>query len=276
MMHVAPNDLPIPGPVFEPGQVWLVGAGPGDPSLLTLAALSALRQADVVVHDALVDGRVLDLAHTGAERVFAGKRGGQPSADQADISATLIDLARRGRRVLRLKGGDPFMFGRGAEECAALTAAGVPFRAIPGITAGLGGLTAAGLPATMRGVNQAIFLATGHGAGRSGDADAIDWRLVARLGQPIVLYMAMRKLPVIRAALREGGLGADTPCAVVASATTADQHVLVTVLDRVVEDCDAAGLQPPAVIAIGEIVRCRAALQGVVDLAASTALTAAE
>ncbi|MCB9958094.1 MAG: uroporphyrinogen-III C-methyltransferase [Rhodospirillaceae bacterium] len=263
-------------PDFEPGQVWLVGAGPGDPSLLTLAAVSALGQADVVVYDALVDPRILDLARPEAERLFAGKRGGKPSHNQADISATLVDLARKGRRVLRLKGGDPFVFGRGGEECAALGAAGIPIRIIPGITSGLSGLTAAGIPATLRGVNQAIFLATGHGAGQTGAADAIDWRRVAGLGQPIVLYMAMKMMPLIRAELRAGGLPGTTPCAAIVSATTADQRVVFSQVDRLVEDMEAAGLEPPAVIAIGEIVRHRSVLDGAVRLAVGSERPAAE
>src|SRR4051812_30626156 len=133
--------VPLPPlPVFEPGSVWLTGAGPGDPGLLTLLALHALEQADVVVYDALVDRRILDLIPAEAERENAGKRGGRPSPKQRDISARLIDLARAGKRVLRLKGGDPFVFGRGGEEALALVAARIPFRIVPGITAGVGGL----------------------------------------------------------------------------------------------------------------------------------------
>ena len=145
-------------PMLEPGHVWLVGAGPGDPGLLTLDALAGLAQADVIVHDALVDARVLALAGPKAQLEFAGKRGGRPSVQQADITARLIELARERKRVLRLKGGDPCMFGRGGEEAIALADAGIPYRIIPGITAGLAALAAASIPATMRGVNQAITL----------------------------------------------------------------------------------------------------------------------
>src|SRR5499426_4405969 len=137
-------------PVLAPGHVWLAGAGPGDPGLLTLDALAGLSQADVVVHDALVDKRVLALAGAQARLEFAGKRGGKPSAQQADISQRLVALARAGERVLRLKGGDPCVFGRGAEEAMALATAGVPFRIIPGVTAGLGALASASIPATLR------------------------------------------------------------------------------------------------------------------------------
>src|SRR5205809_6193093 len=158
-------------PVLSPGHVWLAGAGPGDPGLLTRDAFAGLSQADVVVHDALVDRRVLALAGPQARLEFAGKRGGRPSVDQADISKRLIELARAGKRVLRLKGGDPCVFGRGGEEALALAAAGVPFRLVPGLTAGLAGLTAAAIPATFRGMNRAVILAAGYGA----DDDGVDW-----------------------------------------------------------------------------------------------------
>jgi len=241
-------------PVFAAGEVWLVGAGPGDPGLLTLDALAGLVQADVLVHDALVDPRVLALARSGAQLQFAGKRGGKPSIAQADISTQLIDFARRGLRVLRLKGGDPFVFGRGGEEVQALAAAGVPFRIIPGITAGLGALVSARIPATMRGVNQAIILATGHG---SDDEGGMDWSALARTRQPIVLYMGLRNLEVIAAELMGGGLAANTPAAVIASATLAQERVLVSSLERVAADAHAANFAAPAIVVIGDIVRTR-------------------
>jgi siroheme synthase len=161
----------------------------------------------------------------GARLEFAGKRGGKPSADQADISQRLVALARGGQRVLRLKGGDPFVFGRGGEEAMVLAAAGVPFRVIPGVTAGLAALAAAAIPATLRGVNRAVIFAAGHGA----DED-FDWAPLARTGQPIVLYMVMHNLERIAAALMAAGLAAQTPAAVIASATTPQQRVLVSTL----------------------------------------------
>ena len=252
-------------PSFERGNVWLVGAGPGDPALLTVAAMSALAQADLIVFDALVDERILALAPPCAERIFAGKRGGKPSVDQRDITTLLIERAKSGHRVLRLKGGDPFVFGRGGEECAALARAGIGYRIVPGVTAGLAGLISARIPTTMRGVNQGIFLATGHGAGDSGATDSIDWRLVARLGQPIVLYMAMRKLPIIREQLIAGGMAGKTPAAVIVSATSPKQKVLATTLERIVEDAALARLEPPAIVAIGDIVAERNRLAHAVE-----------
>jgi uroporphyrin-III C-methyltransferase len=240
-------------PVFSPGEVWLVGAGPGGPGLLTLDALAGLVQADVVVHDALVDASVLALARHGAELRFAGKRAGKPSIPQEDISALLVDLASRGLRVLRLKGGDPFVFGRGGEEILALAAARVPFRMIPGVTAGLGALASAGIPATMRGVNQAIILTTGHGAGDG----SMDWSALARTRQPIVVYMALRNLAAITTALLNGGLAASTPAAVIASATLSQQQVLVSTLGTITADAHAAAFSAPALVVIGDIVHTR-------------------
>jgi uroporphyrin-III C-methyltransferase len=167
-------------PVLEAGWVWLCGAGPGDPGLLTLHALNALRQADVVIYDALVQEAILDWAPQ-AEHIYAGKRGGKPSAIQRDISLRLVDLARAGRRVLRLKGGDPFVFGRGGEEAQTLVQHGVPIRIIPGISAGIGGLAYAGIPVTHRDVNQSVTFVTGHD--QSGNAtSSLDWAAIAKAG----------------------------------------------------------------------------------------------
>jgi uroporphyrin-III C-methyltransferase len=260
-------------PVFIPGEVWLVGAGPGDPGLLTLDALAGLLQADVVVHDALVDVRVLAMARPGAQLHFAGKRGGKPSIAQQDISAQLIELARRGLRVLRLKGGDPFVFGRGGEEMLALAGAAVPFRVIPGVTAGLGGLAGAGIPATMRGVNQAIILATGHDPNEGGSIEGgnIDWSALARTRQPIVLYMGLRNLENIAAALMRGGLPPDTPAAVIASATLPQQQVLISTLDGIGAAARAASLAAPTMVVIGDIVNTRQELLDVSTRAAAIA-----
>ncbi|HEY0802532.1 MAG TPA: uroporphyrinogen-III C-methyltransferase [Steroidobacteraceae bacterium] len=249
---------------FAAGEVWLVGAGPGDPGLLTLDALTGLVQADVIVHDALVDARVLALARRGAKMQYAGKRGGKPSTAQEDISAQLVDLARQRLRVLRLKGGDPFVFGRGGEEILALASAGIPFRVIPGVTAGLGALAITCIPATMRGVNQAIILATGHDA----DHGTVDWTALARTRQPLVIYMGLRNLETITNALLRGGLAAGTPAAVIASATLAQQQVIVSSLRCVAADARSANLEGPTLVVIGDIVDTR---QAILDTMASAA-----
>ncbi|MCQ4161742.1 uroporphyrinogen-III C-methyltransferase [Roseomonas sp. GC11] len=245
-------------PELRPGHVWLVGAGPGDPSKLTLEALAGLAQAELLVHDELVDPRILALAPEGAERLFMGKRGGRPSAKQADIIAELVAAARAGRRVVRLKGGDPYVFGRGGEEALALAGAGIPCRVVPGLTAGLAGLAAAGIPATLRGVSQAVTLATAHAA--EGAPDALDWAALARFGQPIVLYMAMRRLEAVVESLLSGGLPGETPAAVVRAATTPDQAVLEATLATLSGAVRAAGMEGPAVVVVGGIVSARKVL----------------
>src|ERR1700747_2146400 len=217
-------------PVFDRGSVWLVGAGPGDPGLLSVLALHGLECADVVVYDALVDPRILRLARSGAALDCAGKRGGRPSPSQPDISMRLIRLARAGNRVLRLKGGDPFMFGRGGEEAWALAAAGVPFRIVPGITAGIGGLAYAGIPVTHRDTNSAVTFLTGH------DSDGtvpggLDWQAIARGAPALVLYMAARALPGIAERLAVAGRRPEEPVAVISKATTPAQRVVVSTLD---------------------------------------------
>lgn len=247
-----------------------MGAGPGDPGLLTLDALAGLVQADVLVYDALVDARVLALARSGAQLQFAGKRGGRPSIAQADISTQLIDFARRGLRVLRLKGGDPFVFGRGGEEILTLAAAGVPFRIVPGVTAGLGALVSARIPATVRHVNQAVILATGHS---SDDEGGLDWGTLARTGQPIVLYMGLRNLETIATELMRGGLAPGTPAAVIASATLEQEQILVSRLESIAADARAANFAAPAIVVIGDVVHTR---QRLLDAAAQFKSTPCE
>jgi uroporphyrin-III C-methyltransferase len=272
------REAPVALPPFRPGWVWLVGAGPGDPGLLTLHAAHALAQADVVVHDALVDAAVLALARRGAEIVFAGKRGGKPSASQPDISRRLVALARGGRRVLRLKGGDPFIFGRGGEEARALVAAGVPFRVVPGVTAGVGGLAYAGIPATTRDTNAAIAFVTGHAA--SGDVpDSVDWTALAQSASVLVIYMAVKHLGAIVARLLAGGRPADEPLAFICWATTPRHRVVVSTLGRAVADRDAQGVEAPAIVVVGEAVRLREELGAwwdPADLAPAATESAAE
>ncbi len=244
-------------PEFRPGTVWLVGAGPGDPGLLTLLAVHALERADVIVHDTLVSDSVLRLANPAAECVFAGKRGGKPSADQADITRRLIDLARRGLRVLRLKGGDPFVFARGGDEAKGLREASVPFRVVPGITAGIAALSYAGIPATLRDVNQSITFLTGHDyTGQM--PSALDWAALARGSQVLVMYMAMRHIGSIAEKLIAGGRDADEPVSVICNATLPGMRVLASSLADVATDVKDAGVAPPAIVCVGRVNDYRA------------------
>jgi len=236
-------------PEFAPGSVWLVGAGPGDPGLITALGLHALAQADYVLHDALVDESLL--AVSGAEKIYAGKRAGVRSCKQDEISDLLVTLARQGSRVLRLKGGDPFVFGRGGEEAQALARAGVPFRIVPGITAGIGGLAYAGIPVTHRDTNHAVTFITGHGV--DGKLTKLDWAAVSRGAPTLVLYMARKFASEISAALLAAGRAGSEPAAIVANATRPDQQVIVTTLAGLA----AAAVDAPAlaIIVIGENVK---------------------
>ncbi|MEP3346241.1 MAG: uroporphyrinogen-III C-methyltransferase [Litoreibacter sp.] len=255
------DSMPLPDsqwPVLEPGWVWLCGAGPGDPGLLTLHALNALRQADVVIYDALVQEAILDWAPQ-AEHIYAGKRGGKPSAKQRDISLRLVELAKEGKRVLRLKGGDPFVFGRGGEEGQTLVQHGIPIRIIPGISAGIGGLAYAGIPVTHRDVNQSVTFVTGHD--QSGAATgSLDWASIAKGSQVLVIYMGMKHIAHITAQLIEAGRPTSEPVAIVTSATTPNQQVLETTLGTCVADAQAANMQPPAIICVGHAVSMRQVL----------------
>lgn len=249
----------IPLPNFLPGWVWLAGAGPGDPALLTLQALHGLRAAEVVVYDALVDPSILEQVQPGCVCEYAGKRGGKPSPKQRDISIRLIELARTGKRVLRLKGGDPFVFGRGGEEALALVEAGVPFRVLPGVTAGIGGLSYAGIPVTHREVNHTVTFLTGHDS--SGLVpDAIDWPAVAKGSPVLVMYMALKHLSAIAERLQACGRHASEPLAIVSSATLDKQKVLVTTLGDAAGAAASAGIEPPAMVVLGEVVRLRSGL----------------
>jgi uroporphyrin-III C-methyltransferase len=245
-------------PEFRPGWVWLVGAGPGDPGLLTMHAVNALRQADVVVYDALVNDQVLQLAPADAQLEYAGKRGGKPSAKQRDISLRLVEFAKQGKRVCRLKGGDPFVFGRGGEEALTLVEHDVPFRIVPGISAGIGGLAYAGIPVTHRDTNHNVTFLTGHDAGGV-VPDAIDWKSVAQGSPVIVMYMAMKHVDNIARKLLDAGRHPDEPMAFVCNATTEDMRVHETTLGNI-GDLEELGLKPPSIVVLGEVVKLRSAL----------------
>ena len=225
--------------------VALVGAGPGDPDLLTVRAARLLAAAEVVVHDALVGDGVLALASPGAELIDVGKRPGRP-VPQELISTLLVDLARTGRRVVRLKGGDPYVFGRGGEEAQALLDAGVAFEVVPGITSAVAAPAAAGVPVTHRGVAAAFTVVTGHR--REGEPD-VDWRALANVGGTIVVLMGVAQRATIAHELLAGGLAPSTPVAAVRSATTPDQLVARCRLDEVA----TTPIEAPAVIVIGAV-----------------------
>lgn len=238
-------------PEFLPGTVWLTGAGPGDPGLLTLLALHALQQADVIVYDALVNAEILNLARRDCRLIYAGKRGGRPSVSQPDISSRLIELAGEGLRVLRLKGGDPFVFGRGGEEALALANAAVRFRIVPGISAGIGGLAYAGIPVTFRNINSAVTFLTGHDA--RGAPAALDWHAIAKGSPVIVIYMALRQLEGIARQLMAAGRPGDEAVALVSKATLAEQKVVLTDLAHCAAIAQEAQLQPPTMVVVGPV-----------------------
>jgi uroporphyrin-III C-methyltransferase len=248
-------DFPgLVGPRFDPGSVWLVGAGPGDPGLLTLHAACALGQADVVVHDALVSPEILSLAPQ-ASLEMAGKRAGGVRTQQLRINDRLIQLAREGHRVVRLKGGDPLVFGRGGEEALALAAAGIAFRIVPGISAGIGGTAAAGIPLTHRRLARSVAFATGHDA--SGDLADVDWAALSRGSEVLVFYMAQRRIGQIAERLIEAGRPADEKVALISNATRSDQDVRISTLATA--GADVAGIPAGAatLILVGPVIALR-------------------
>lgn len=232
-------------------QVFLVGAGPGDPELLTLRALRLMNDADVVVYDSLVSDEVLALIPARAERVYAGKQSGAHSLKQEAINTLLVDLARRGKKVMRLKGGDPFIFGRGGEEMQFLAEHGVRFEIVPGVTSASGAACYAGIPLTHRDYAQSLVIATGHP--RKGACE-LDWGMLARPEQTVVIYMGLGQIRRICAELVGHGRGADTPVAVVERATTAAQRVIIGTLRTIAAKCVRKAVRSPSLIIVGEVV----------------------
>ena len=237
-------------PVFEAGWVWLVGAGPGAPGLMSLLCYHAMQNCDVVVYDALVNPDILRWVRQGVSLEYAGKRGGKPSPVQQDISLRLIELAHAGRRVLRLKGGDPFMFGRGGEESQALAKAKIPFRIVPGITAGVGGLAYAGIPSTHRDTNHSVIFLTGHDATGKMPAN-VNWQAVATASPVIVMYMAVKNLGEIAQALLEGGRATDDPVTIISNASLPHQQVAATTLDQAGAYVAKNDPPTPAIVVVG-------------------------
>ncbi len=234
----------------RPGTVYLVGAGPGDPDLLTLRACQLLRDADLILYDNLSSPDVLAFARPDAERRYVGKKRAERVATQAEINASMVAAAMAGKMVVRLKGGDPYVFGRGGEEAQELARAGIPFEVVPGVTSALGAAAYAGMPLTHRDFTQSVTMLTGH------DVDRIDWKRLAGR-QTLVVFMGLMSVAEISRRLMEAGLDADTPAAALRWATRGDQRVVTATLERLPAAVDQQGLKPPALVVIGEIVRLR-------------------
>jgi len=233
------------------GQVALVGAGPGDPDLLTVKALRLIQSADVVVHDRLVPMEIVERARRDAELIDVGKRPGRHAMPQEDINALLVRLALEGKDVVRLKGGDPFVFGRGGEEMEALRGAGVPVQVVPGITAATGCAASTGIPLTHRDHAQHCVLVTGHG--KDGDPD-LNWGALALPGQTLAIYMGLGKVPALTRNLMAHGLDPATPAAVIEKGTTAEERVIIGTLSDLAARVEAASLSGPALIVVGSVV----------------------
>jgi uroporphyrin-III C-methyltransferase/precorrin-2 dehydrogenase/sirohydrochlorin ferrochelatase len=239
------------------GTVYLVGAGPGDPELLTIRAWRLIERADVVLYDRLVSAEVLALVPASAQRIYVGKQRDRHTLPQEGINRLLARLAHEGKRVVRLKGGDPFIFGRGGEEIETLAAQGVPFEVVPGITAALGVASYSGIPLTHRDCAQACTFVTGHL--KDGSMD-LDWEALARPRQTIVVYMGLLGLPLLCRNLVAHGLAAETPAAIVQQGTTAAQRVVIGTLATLPQRAAEANLRPPTLIIVGDVVRLHARL----------------
>lgn len=234
------------------GKVTLIGAGPGDPELLTIKGLNALRVADMVLYDNLVSDAILDFASPSAQRIYVGKESSRHSMPQEVIGEKMIEFARQGRHVVRLKGGDGYIFGRGGEEVQALAKAGIPFQVIPGISAAQGAGSAFGIPLTHRDHARALVLATGHL--RENKQVDLDWTMLARKNQTVVIYMGVGTLPVVAEKLIEHGLSADTPAAIIEQATLPGQRCVDGTLQTLPALASEHGIASPALIIIGGVV----------------------
>lgn len=249
-----PSDvLPLAHELSSCGKVFLVGAGPGDPELITLKGLRSLHKADVIVYDRLICHDLLDEAPTHAERVFVGKASGHHSMKQEVINALLIRYARRGCMVVRLKGGDPFIFGRGGEEALALAQAGIPFEVVPGVSSAIAVPAYAGIPVTQRDLASSVTIVTGHEQ-KSYGSSSVNWEALATLDGTLVILMGVETLSYITQRLLKGGLHPDTPVAVIQQGTIPQQRVVTDTLAGIEERATVARITSPAVVVIGAVV----------------------
>lgn len=253
MTTTLPASLPTRGDA-RAGTVYLVGAGPGDPELLTLRALRLISRADVLIYDQLVSAEILELANPLAERIYAGKQRGNHAVPQEDLNQMLVRLGKTGRRIVRLKGGDPYTFGRGGEEVETLRENGVPFEVVPGVTAAAGVAAYAGIPLTHRNHAQACVFVTGHL--KDGSMN-LDWPGLARRRQTVVIYMGLHGLAYLCEQLIAHGLPPDWPAAIVQQGTTPKQRTVAGTLASLPELAEQAALKPPTLIIVGEVVRLK-------------------
>jgi len=242
------------GQAMPAGEVYLIGAGPGDPDLMTFKGLRLLQQADVILYDRLVAPEIVEMARREAERIYVGKKDKYHAMPQGDISQLMVNLAKQGKRVARLKGGDPYIFGRGAEEAELLVKNDIPFEVVPGITAAAGCSAYAGFPLTHREFSQSVSLVTGH---QQEGTNEVDYGRLAHSGDTMVFYMGVKNAPKIQEGLISHGLSENTPAAIIEKGTTADQRVVITTLGELSEAIQTSHIKPPALLVVGEVIQVR-------------------
>ena len=238
---------------FDRGSVWLVGAGPGDPGLLSLLAYKSIKKADVIFYDALLNEKILSLARSKARLIYVGKRGNKKSINQLEINKLLINEAKKNKRVLRLKGGDPFIFGRGGEEALSLKLNKIPYKIVPGATAGIAGLAYAGIPATHRDFNTSITFISAYGAGGE-KPETIDWTSFSKTSQLIVIYMGLERINWVCSELIKRGKDKHENIAIISNATNKNQKILISTLENCSKDLDKNIIDSPALLVIGKNV----------------------